>query len=113
MDGDQRPERRLAALDLLAGEGLGDVVEPCAAVLLRDHDAEDPELRHPLDQLQVELVVDVVLDRHGQHPLVHEPADRLLDQPLLVAELEVHGGGSLPPDVTLPPETGAGAELQY
>ena len=72
-----------------------------------------PSSRHPLDQLQVELVVDVVLDGHRQHALVHERADRVLDQPLLVAELEVHGGGSLPPGVTLAPETGAGAELQY
>ena len=36
VDGDQRPERRLAALDLLADERLGDEVEAGAAVLLRD-----------------------------------------------------------------------------
>jgi hypothetical protein len=82
---DQRAERRLAALDLLAGERLGDEVEPGAAVLLRDHDPEDAELRHPLDQLQVELVVDVVLDGDRQHALVDEGADGLLDQALLVA----------------------------
>ena len=91
---DQRPERRLAALDLLARERLGDEVEPGAAVLLRDHDAEDPELGHALDQLHVELVVDVVLDGDGQHALVHEGADGLLDQALLVGELEVHGGNT-------------------
>src|SRR6184192_1360786 len=44
VDGDQRPKRRLAALDLLARERLGHEVEPRAAVLLRDHDPEDPEL---------------------------------------------------------------------
>ena len=92
MHRDQRAERRLAALDLLAGERLGDEVEAGAAVLLGDHDAEDPELRHALDQLHVELVVDVVLDRDGQDPLVDEGANRLLDQALLVGELEVHGG---------------------
>ena len=91
MHRDQRAERRLAALDLLAGERLGDEVEPGAAVLLRDHDAEDPELGHALDQLQVELVVDVVLDRDRQDALVDEGAHRVLDQPLLVGELEVHG----------------------
>ena len=90
VDRDQRPERRLAALDLLAGERLGDEVEPGAAVLLGDHDAEDPELGHALDQLEVELVVDVVLDRDREDPLVDEGADGLLDQALLVGELEVH-----------------------
>ena len=53
-------------------------------------DPEDAELGHPLDQLQVELVVDVVLDRDRQDALVHEGADGVLDQPLLVGELEVH-----------------------
>ena len=89
---DQRPERGLAALDLLAGQRLGDEVEAGTAVLLRDHDAEDPELGHALDQVQVELVLDVVLDRDRQHALVDEGADGVLDQALLVGELEVHGG---------------------
>ena len=90
VDRDKRAERRLAALDLLAGERLRDVVEPRAAVLLRDDDPEDPELGHPLDRAHVEPVRDVVLDRDGEHALVHEGADGLLDQPLLVGELEVH-----------------------
>src|SRR5262249_59746315 len=34
VDGDQRAERRFAALDLLARERLGDEIEPGAAVLL-------------------------------------------------------------------------------
>ena len=51
---------------------------------------EDPELGHALDQLQIELVVDVVLDRDRQDTLVHERADGVLDQPLLVGELEIH-----------------------
>ena len=92
MDGDQRAERRLAALDLLAGERLGDEVEPGAAVLLRDHDAEDPELGHALDQLQVELVVDVVLDRDREDTLVHEGPDGVLDQPLLVVSSKSMAG---------------------
>ena len=105
MDGDERAERGLAALDLLAGEGLADEVETGAAVLLRDDDPEDAELGHSVDQLHVEPVRDVVLDRHGQDALVHEGADGVLDEALLVAELEVdrHGGPSLraartPPD---------------
>ena len=39
-------------------------------------------------------MVDVVLDRDRQDALVHERADGLLDQPLLVGELEVHGGNT-------------------
>ena len=81
---------RLAALDLLARERLGDEVEPRAAVLLRDDDPEDPQLGHPLDQLEVEPVVDVVLHRDRQHPLVDEGPDGLLDEALLVGKLEVH-----------------------
>src|SRR4051812_3998012 len=87
---DQRPERRLAPLDLLARERLRHVVEACAPVLLRHDDAEDPELCHALDQLEVELVVDVVLHGDRQDALVHELANRVLDQPLLVGQLEIH-----------------------
>ena len=86
VDGDQRPERRLAALDLLAGERLRDEVEAGAAVLLGNDDAEQPQLGHALDHAHVELVVDVVLDRVRQHALVHERAHRLLDQALLVGQ---------------------------
>ena len=80
MHGDERAERRLAALDLLADERLGDEVEAGAAVLGRDRRAEQPELGHALDDPHVELVVDVVLDGDRQHPLVHELADGLLDR---------------------------------
>ena len=50
MDRDQRSKRSLTAFDLLAGERLGDEVQAGAAVLLRDHDAEQAELGHPLDR---------------------------------------------------------------
>ena len=92
MDGDERAEGSLAALDLLAEERLGDEVEAGAAVLLRDHDAEQAELGHALDRVHVETVVDVVLDRVRQHALVDERAHRVLDEALLLGKLEVHGG---------------------
>jgi len=69
---DQRPERSLAALDLLARQRLRDEVEPGSAVLLRDHDPEQPQLGHPLDHGQVEVVVDVVLDGVREHALVDD-----------------------------------------
>ena len=91
MHRDQRPEGRLAALDLLAGERLCDEVESGAAVLLGDDDSEQPKLGHALDHAQVEVVVDVVLDRVRQDALVHEGAHRLLNQALLVCKVEFHG----------------------
>src|ERR671931_456056 len=90
VDGDERPERGLATLDLLTGERLGDEVEPGAAVLLRDRDPEDAELGHALDRAHVEVVRDVVLDRVREDPVLDEPPDGVLEQPLLVGELEVH-----------------------
>ena len=90
MHRDQGAEGRLAALDLLAGKRLGDEIETGAAVRLGNDDAQDPELGHALDQLEIELVVDVVLDRDRQDALVHERANGVLDQPLLVGQLEVH-----------------------
>ena len=96
MDGDQSAERRFAPLDLLAGERLGDEVEPGAAVFLRDHDPEDAELGHALDQLEVEPVVDVVLDGDGKDALVDERPHGFLDQALLVCKLEVHPASLVP-----------------
>jgi hypothetical protein len=96
VDGDERPEGRFAPLDLLARERLGDEVEPGAAVLLRDDDAEDAELRQPFDQLEVEAMLDVVLDGDRQHPLVDEGPDRLLDKALLVCKLELHPASLVP-----------------
>ena len=76
-------------------ERLGDEVEPRAAVLLGDHDPEQAQLGHALDHAQVQVVVDVVLDRVRQHPRVDEIANRLLDQALFVCELEVHSRESM------------------
>src|SRR5436853_246608 len=105
VDGDQRAEGRLAALDLLAREGLGDEVEPGAAVLLGDRDPEDPELGHALDRAHVEVVRDVVLDGVREDPVLDELPDRVLEQPLLVGELEVHAG-SLSRARGRPPDSG-------
>ncbi len=90
MHGDERPKRRLAALDLLARERLGDEVEAGTAVRLGNDDSEDAQLREPGDQLEVELVLEVVLHRHRQDSLVDERARRRLREPLLVGQLEVH-----------------------
>ena len=91
VDGDERAEGGLAPLDLLAGEGLADEVHARAAVLLGDDDPEQAEFRHPLDDTDVEVMVDVVLDRVGQDPLVDELTNGRLDLPLLRREVELHG----------------------
>ena len=91
MHRDQRSERGLSSLDLLADECLRDEVHPRTAVLLRDDDPEQAELGHAVDCLRVEAMIDVVLDGIGQDTVVDEPPDRLLDLPLLVGEGEIHG----------------------
>jgi DNA-directed RNA polymerase sigma subunit (sigma70/sigma32) len=85
----QRAEGGLAALDLLADERLGDVVEPRSAVLDRDHRAQQAQLGHALDDAHVEVVVDVVLLRDRHDATINELADRLLDRELLVGQIEV------------------------
>ncbi len=91
VDGDERAEGGLAALDLLTRERLADEVHARSAELLGNHDSEQPELRHSLDHAQVEVVVDVVLHRVREHALVHELADGRLHLPLLRGEVEIHG----------------------
>src|SRR5262249_44519668 len=81
--------------DLLAGKRLRDEVEAGAAVLLRDDDAEQAEVGHALDHAQIEVVVDVVLDRVRKDALLHELAHRVLEQTLLVGQLEVHAPESM------------------
>ena len=88
---DQRAERRLAPLDLLADQRLAHVVEARAAVLGRDRRAQQPQLGHALDDAHVEVVVDVVLLRHRQDASVDELTHGLLDRALLVVQVEVHG----------------------
>ena len=76
---DQRPERGLAALDLLAGECLRDEVEPRAAVLLGDRRSRAGRARPcPRSAPVSRLMVDVVLDGDGQDALVDEAPDSLL-----------------------------------
>ena len=43
-----------------------------------------------IDHIHVQVVVDVVLDRVGQDPLVHELPDGGLNLALFRAELEIH-----------------------
>src|SRR4051794_4122815 len=84
LDGHDRSHRRAAAPDLLDHDGVGEVVEPGAAVLARDDRAEVALVGDLADELRVEVVVAVVLARARDDLLVREVASRLADQLLLV-----------------------------
>ena len=61
MDAHDHPQKGVDVLQLLAGEGEGDVVEPGAAILLRDGETEDAELTHLAQHFGVELALGVPL----------------------------------------------------
>ena len=78
----ERAHARVATLQLLHDEPVGDVVEPRAAVRLGQIRAEQPQLRHLRDQVLREFPLEVVLaDDRGDvvvHPLAHRVADGAL-----------------------------------
>ena len=87
---DHGADRGVAAADLLHDQPIADVVEACAAVLLR-HDRAEIALRCDLrDEVQVEVVVARVLARALDQLVVCELARGRLDQALLVGQVEVH-----------------------
>ena len=67
-----------------------------AEVLAKAH-----ELGHAGDRIHVEPVLDVVLDRVREDAVVDEAPDGVLQEPLFVAELEVHLGPSLSPPAVI------------
>jgi len=60
--------------------------------------AEQAKLGHSFDHAQIEVVVDVVVDRVRKNALVDERPHRLLNQALLVGEFEIHGASVRTPD---------------
>jgi hypothetical protein len=66
------------------------VVEARAAVLVRDRDAEEPEVRHALDELGGMAMLAVDLRRFRQHFVLREVARRLLNRELFFSRFEVH-----------------------
>ena len=79
-----------------------EVVEPPAAVLLRDGRAEVAHVAELLDELEVEALVAVVVAGAGDDLAVGEIARRLANQALFVGEVEVH-----PPSRFRAPESSA------
>jgi hypothetical protein len=85
-----QPERPPDAADLLHGHGVGEGVHAGPALVLGDRDAEPAELAdapHDVDR-EAPLALMLVYDRRdlGRHEL----ADRLLEEPMLGGQVEVH-----------------------
>ena len=72
---DDAAHRHPAAGDLLDDQGVGEQRLAEAAVLLGDHQAEDPHLLHALDDLRRVLVLVLELGGDRQDLLVDELAD--------------------------------------
>ena len=88
------PEMRdPAPRELLDDHRVGRQIEPHAAVLLGDRDAEEPELLHLLDDRLRKLVLVVVVLGVGEDLLLGELAHHLGDGFLLVGAVEVCRAG--------------------
>ena len=82
----ERPHTRIAALQLLHDEPVGDVVQTGAAVLLGQIRAEQAELRHARNQLPGEFARDVRFPYHRHQVLIHPFSNCVTDRTLLFAE---------------------------
>ena len=83
---DDAAHRHPAAGDLLDDQRVGEQRLAEAAVLLGDHQAEDPHLLHALDDLRRVLVLVLELGGDRQDLLVDELADELDELVLLLGE---------------------------
>ena len=81
--------RRVAASYLLDDQAVAHVIEPTAAVLLRDQRTQIADLAELASELAVEARRAVVVARSRHDLVVHEVARRLLDQFLFISEFEV------------------------
>src|SRR5207245_11050429 len=108
LDRRRRAHRRVGASDLLGDERVRDVVEPNAAVLLRDGPAEKPKRRHLREDVLREGLVAVAFARARRDFFVGEVFRELADRELLWSEVEVHRGESIDSKRNSPRERPAG-----
>ena len=94
LDRDDGAGGAVGAADLLDDQPVADVVEAAAAVLLGDRRSEVAHLAELRCELDVEALGAVVLADPRDDEVVGEFAGRLGDQPLLVAQVEVHGAAA-------------------
>ena len=88
---DDQPERSPDAADLLDGDGVGERVEPGAALVLGDRDAQPAELADAADDLDREPSLALVLVDDRCDLGQHEVADGVAQQGVFGREVEVHG----------------------
>ena len=87
---DDQPERAPDPADLLDRDRVGERVEPGAALVLGDRDAEPAELADAPDDLGREAALALVLLDDRRDLGRHEVADRVAQQRVLRREVEVH-----------------------
>ena len=85
-------------LDLARDEPVGDVGRAGAAVILRQRDAEQPELAHLVEDRAVGLLLAVGLDDARQQLLLRVGARAVADHALVVGELIVEQERVVPPE---------------
>ena len=85
-DGDGRVDAR----QLFDRDRVGDGVTACAAVLLGDREAHEPELGELRDELVRKPSLFVQLGGNGRDPLAGERSNRVADELLLRCWIEVH-----------------------
>jgi hypothetical protein len=102
LHGYEAAQARIAALQLLADQSIRHTVQACTAVAF-DRTAQQAKLGHAGDQLAREALVFEAVAHDGNDLVVDEFRDRVLNQPLVVAEhaanvvqidrIEFGGGG--------------------
>ena len=90
MDRDRDADAGVGTRELLQHEGVGEEVRACAAVLLRDAHAHQPQLGQLRVEVAREMVIAVPVRCVRRDLRVRELACERLDLPLVVGELEVH-----------------------
>ena len=111
VDAHDHPQEGVDVLQLLAGEGEGDVVEPGAAILLRDGKAEDAELAHLAQHLGVELALGIPLLDVWRDLARGELAHRVANLNLLGSQGEVHRADCPLPTLVENPRFGADSAM--
>jgi hypothetical protein len=94
-DGDDAAHGGVRAAQFLHADAVGDVVTAEAAVLLRDGQAEEPQLAELADDRGIDGLAAVPLSPVRDYLLVEELAGSLLEPELVFGQGKVHAAASL------------------
>ena len=87
-----QPDRGAGPRNLLHGDAMGEVAEPCPAPLLLDRDAKQPELAELRPQLPRKAVGAVDLGRVGRDLVLGKGPHRVAQHVDIAAEAEIETG---------------------